>query len=194
MPVYPGATVCPTKKGTLFSLVEELVVVIVVPVVVLIVVIVVPVAALFFIPLMVVGNLAVIAIPVAVKVLLAIMMRCHPGGAVVGWTGPVSFVPPVAITFRVLVAGHPNIPCAGTWWLRSHYTVRRRRADSDPDGNLSEDRSRSQQHQYKQLNLHDLTPFHFDCVVNANYEEHVAGPRYMEYGSASPGPRCAGLR
>src|ERR1035441_4568129 len=150
-----------------FSPVEELVVVIAVPVV-LIVVIVVPVAALFFIPFMVVGNLAMIAIPVAVKVLLAIMMRCHPRGAVVGWTGPVSLVPLVAVAHRVLVAGYPNIPCARTWWLHPHYTVRRRRPDSHSDGNLSEDRSRGQQHQYKQFNLHDFDSLSFNCVMNAD--------------------------
>src|ERR1017187_1273218 len=144
--------------------VEELVVVIVVPVVVWYGSIVVPVVVLMFVPFMVVGNLAMLAIPVAVKVLLAIMVRCHPGGAGVGWTGPVSFMPLVAVAHGVLVAGYPNIPFAGTWWLHPHYTVRRRRADSDADGNLSEDRSRGQQHQYKQLNFHDLTPFHFDCV------------------------------
>src|ERR1035441_5930957 len=147
--------------------VEELVVVIAVPVV-LIVVIVVPVAALFFIPFMVVGNLAMIAIPVAVKVLLAIMMRCHPRGAVVGWTGPVSLVPLVAVAHRVLVAGYPNIPCARTWWLHPHYTVRRRRPDSHSDGNLSEDRSRGPQHQYKQFNLHDFDSLSFNCVMNAD--------------------------
>src|ERR1019366_7161503 len=100
-----------------------------------------------------------IAIPIAVIVLLAIMMRCHPGGARVGRTGPVSFVPLVTVAHRVLVAGYPNIPCAGAWWLHPHYTVRRRRSDSDSYGNLSEDRSRGQQHQYKQFSLHDLTPF-----------------------------------
>src|ERR1035438_8356448 len=132
---------------------------------------------------------SMIAIPVAVKVLLAIMMRCHPSGAGVVWTGPVSFVPLVAVAHRVLVAGYPNIPCARTWWLHAQDTIRRRRPDSDSDGNLSEDRSRGQQHQYKHFNLHDFDSLSSQCVGNANYKKHVAGPRSVEYGSASPALR-----
>jgi hypothetical protein len=136
-----------------------LVVVIVVPVVVLVVVVVVPIVALVFIPLMVVVDSAMIAIPVSIKILLAIMMRGHPDGAAVGGTGPVTLVPLVAVAHRVLVAGYPNIPFAGTSWLHPHYTVWRWRSDPDSDGKLSEDSPRGQQHQYKHFNLHDLTPF-----------------------------------
>src|SRR5450756_411914 len=110
---------------------------------------------------MVVVDLATIALPVAVKVLLSIMVRCHPGCAFVRRTGPVSFVPLVAVAHRVLVAGYPNIPGAGTARLSPHYTVRWRRADSDSDGNLGEHGSRCQQHQCKHFNFHDSTPFIF---------------------------------
>ena len=129
------------------------------PIVVLIVVIVVPVVALVFIPLVVVVDLAMLAIPVAIEVLLAIMVRCHPGGALVGRARPVSFVPFVAVPLRVLVTSHPNVSFAGAWWLHPHYAVWRRRANSDPNGNLREDSPRGQQHQYKHFNLHDWTPF-----------------------------------
>jgi hypothetical protein len=44
----------------------------------LVVVIIVPVVALVFIPFVVVVDLAMIAIPVACKVLLAIMVRFRP--------------------------------------------------------------------------------------------------------------------
>src|ERR1022692_4292587 len=97
--------------------------------------------------------------------------------------------PPSPGAGYVWVAGYPNIPCARTWWLHSQDTVRRRRPDSDSDGNLSEDRSRGQQHQYKHFNLHDFDSLSCQCVGNANYKKHVAGPRSVEYGSASPALR-----
>src|SRR5438093_1044224 len=55
--------------------------------------IVVPIVIAPAVPTMVVAELAVVAIPVAFKVELAIMTRLHPMCAGVSGTGPVSVVP-----------------------------------------------------------------------------------------------------
>src|SRR5258708_40109585 len=95
-----------------------------------------------FVPFMVVGDMAAIAIPVAFKVTLSVVMRFHPMGAGVHRTGPVSFVPLIAGAHRIPVAPYPRIAGAGTLRLYPYYTGRRRRADSYSGGNLSQDGSR----------------------------------------------------
>jgi len=62
-----------------------------------VVAIVVAVMVAVVVPAMVVGDLAAIAIPVALKEALAIMMRLHPACSSVSRPGPVSIVPPIAM-------------------------------------------------------------------------------------------------
>ena len=69
------------------------------------------------IPAMVVGDSATLAIPVAFKEALSIMMRFHPACAGERRTGPISGVPFIVVGYRVPVATHPNIIGAGASWL-----------------------------------------------------------------------------
>src|SRR6266566_9952367 len=71
--------------------------------------IVVPVVVAPAVPTMVVAELAVVAVPVAFKVELAIMTRLHPMCAGVSGTGPVSVVPFIVVAHRVPVAPYPGI-------------------------------------------------------------------------------------
>jgi hypothetical protein len=107
----------------------------------------VPIVVMIPVPAMVVRGVAVIAIPIAFKEALSIMMRFHPTRAGVGRTGPISLVPLIVAAYRVPVARYPGIIGPGTSWLNPKDTGRRRRADSYSDGNLSEDSSRCQEHQ-----------------------------------------------
>jgi hypothetical protein len=109
----------------------------------------IPVVVTIAIPAMIVGSSAVVAVPVALEVALAIVTRFHPSCTGVGRTGPVSVVPSVVVACRVPVASYPEIVIARTLGLNSHYTDRRGRADCHTDGDLSEDSSRSQQRQNK---------------------------------------------
>ncbi len=95
-----------------------------------------------FVPFMVVGDMAAIAIPVAFKVTLSVVTRFHPTGAGISGTCPVSLVPLIVVSHRIPVARNPQTSGAGTPRLYPYYTGRRRRADSYSDGNLSEDGSR----------------------------------------------------
>src|SRR5260370_33862460 len=108
---------------------------------------------------MVVGDMAAIAIPVAFKVTLSVVMRFHPMGAGVHRTGPVSFAPLISGAHRIPVAPYPRIAGAGTLRLYPYYTGRGRRADSSSDGNLREDSSRLQPHQYSHFTFHDSVLF-----------------------------------
>jgi hypothetical protein len=123
-------------------------------VVVAIVVPVVPVA----VRMVVVGDLAAIAIPVTLKVSLSIMMRLNPVSATVGRARIVSVMPLIVVTHRVPVASNPNVTGSGAPWLDPNYSWPGWWADSDADGKLSEDGSNSQQHQHNQFRFHDTTP------------------------------------
>jgi hypothetical protein len=90
-------------------------------------------------------------------------------------------VPRIAVAHGVIVAPYPHIAGPGTARLNPHNTRPRGRADSYSDGKLSEHGSGCQQHQYKNLDFHDFDSLSLDCVVNAEYRKHVAGPRYVEY-------------
>src|SRR5690242_11736393 len=82
-----------------------------VPVVVAIVVVIaiVVAAAAVFVPMMVVVAAAGIAIPIAVEVLAAIVMRRHPTGAPIGRSCPVAVVPLIVVPDRIPVAFHPHV-------------------------------------------------------------------------------------
>src|SRR5258708_37120859 len=92
-----------------------------------------------FVPFMVVGDMAAIAIPVAFKVTLSVVMRFHPMGAGVHRTDPVSFVPLIAAAHRIPVAPYPRIAGAGTLRLSPSSTGRWQCAGSSSHGHMSHD-------------------------------------------------------
>src|ERR1035441_5719461 len=116
----------------------------------------VAVAVRGLVPAMVVGDLAVIAIPVAFKVARSVMTRFHPMCAGVRRTRPVSLVPGVTVAHRVPVAAYPGIADAGTLRLNPDDPRPRGRADSHSDRKLCEDSSGCQQHQHQQFSFHDF--------------------------------------
>jgi len=93
------------------------------------------------VPLMVVGDLAALAIPVACIVALSVVTRFYPMCARISGTGPVSAMPPIMAAHRIPVAPYPEVSDAWTSRLNPHYAYRWGRADSHPDGKLSEDSS-----------------------------------------------------
>jgi hypothetical protein len=97
---------------------------------------------------MVVGDLAMISIPVARIILLPIVVGCHPACAGVSRAGPVSVMPLVVAAHRIPVSGYPGIVGSGASRLHPEDPNWWRRADSDSDGDLREDRSGCQQYQY----------------------------------------------
>ncbi len=103
------------------------------------------------------ANIATIAIPAALKVLVSIISGLHPPCAVVGRPGPVSLMPFVLVTHWIPVAGYPGVIRARTSRLYPNNTRRWRCADSNSDGNLCGDRPHCQQHQHNQFGFHDLT-------------------------------------
>lgn len=107
----------------------------------LVVVIVVPVVVMVLVPAMVMGDLAVAAVPVTVEVARSIMMRLDPVSAFIRRTGPVSIVPFIVAALRVPIASNPVIAGAGAPRLHPDDARRGWRSDSYSDGKLGEDRS-----------------------------------------------------
>jgi hypothetical protein len=70
----------------------------------LLVPVVVPVVVFAFVPVMVVAELASIAIPVACMVFMPIVMGLHPTGGAVWGTGPISVVPLIVVAHGVPVS------------------------------------------------------------------------------------------
>src|SRR5689334_7282001 len=121
----------------------------------LVIVVVIPIVAAVAIPTMVVGHLAVTAIPVAFIEALPIMTRFHPAGSCVCRPSPVSVVPLIVFAHRIPVARDPRIAGARSSRLNSNGAHRWRRPDSHPDGQLREGGSRRQHSQCNQFDLHD---------------------------------------
>jgi hypothetical protein len=124
-----------------------------------VVAIVIPIVIRMLVPLVVVVDVAPVAIPVAGIIALTIMVRRYPVRACIHGASPISVVPLIVVADRIPVAGYEGIALAGTSRLHPYYAIRRRGADPNSDGNLSEHRSSSQQHQYKHFSFHDSIPF-----------------------------------
>jgi hypothetical protein len=92
--------------------------------------IVITVAIAAAVPAVIVRDRAAIAIPVACKVLLAIMTGLNPARAGESGTSPISVVPLIMIPYRVPVAADPEITRSGTSWLNPHDSWAGRRPDS----------------------------------------------------------------
>ena len=109
----------------------------------------VAVAVVSMIPAMIVAHMTAVAVPVAFKVALAVMMRLYPTRTGVRGTRPVALMPRVAVVDRIPVTGYPSIVGARTAGLNSQDADRRRRTNPDSDRDLSESRARCQQKQSK---------------------------------------------
>ena len=107
------------------------------------------------VPAMVVGNVAMVAIPVAIEVTLSVMMWFHPVRAAVCRTSPISVVPLVVAAHGVPIPADPGIAFARAAWLHPDHTNRRWRSDSNPDGDLRKHSSGREQRQYHQFCFHD---------------------------------------
>ena len=112
-----------------------------------------------FVPLMIVGEMASIAVPVTFEESLPIVTGRYPACAFIRRSRPISIVPFVMVAGRIPVACDPRIPGARTPRLYPDDTRGWRCADPDSNRNLGEERSSGQQHQYAQFSFHDSSPF-----------------------------------
>jgi hypothetical protein len=93
------------------------------------------IAVVIMIPVMVVFESAVRAIPVAAVEAAAFMARADPVCTGVGRTSPISLMPNVVAVHRIPVAINPRVP--GSRADRNHIMPRRgRRPDLDSDRDL----------------------------------------------------------
>lgn len=99
------------------------------------------IAVMAAIAMVVMADLAVIAIPVAGEVLVSVMMRLYPSCAGVGGARPVSVVPLIAAARGIPIASDPHISRAWASRLNTHYAHGRRGANSDSDRKLCKEGS-----------------------------------------------------
>ena len=90
------------------------------------------------IPMVVVLPASGIAVPMPGEVATSFISRDYPAGRRVDGAGPITGVPSVVVADRIPVARDPDKLWAGTRRQNPNYTRRRRCADLDADGNLSE--------------------------------------------------------
>jgi len=106
-----------------------------------------PVAITIAVPSMVVFETAAIALPVARKKALSVMMRRNPDRSRVRWASPVSGMPLIMVAHGIPVALDPNKLRTWAYWLNPNDALGRRRTNSDPDGYLGGHRARNKQRQ-----------------------------------------------
>jgi hypothetical protein len=99
------------------------------------------IAVMVTIAVVVMTDLAMIAIPVTGEVLLPVMVRLHPMCACIGRTRPVSLMPFIMAPYRIPVATHPYVAFARASRLNMNDANRRRRPDSDSRRKLREQSS-----------------------------------------------------
>jgi hypothetical protein len=104
--------------------------------------IMVPVALMFavsfstVIPIMIVFNSAAVSGPIAHKILVALMTRHHPIGALIWRPSPVALVPSVMPSHWIPIPLHPYEPFSWRRRLNVNDTRRRWCADCDTNRNL----------------------------------------------------------
>jgi hypothetical protein len=120
---------------------------------VVVIVVMAPVAAPVMIPFalpippVVMLKPAVIAMPVARKEPLAIVMRCYPFSPRIRQPCPITFMPLVSLPHWIPITGYPNELRGWSWRQNANHYWRRRRANTDSDGDVgTEYRCAGQQH------------------------------------------------
>lgn len=98
--------------------------------------IVIVVATLVAVPSVVMFDTAMRSVPVASKVLLAIVMRFHPMRSNVRWPSPITSVPPVMSTYGIPITVYPDVVGSWTYWANRQNARRRWRPNSDTKRNL----------------------------------------------------------
>jgi hypothetical protein len=122
-----GAPGKPSSQDS-FAVYKILVMVVVVPIIIAV--------AAVFVPMMIVVNVAAVAVPIARKKLLPVVMRSHPSSAFVWRLRPVTLVPLIFSSFRIPIALDPHIGRARASRDNSHYAWARRRSNSNSERNL----------------------------------------------------------
>jgi hypothetical protein len=95
------------------------------------------IAPSFAIPMVIVLNPAAVALPVAFKEALPVVMRPYPARAHVRRTSPVTGVPPVVAAEGIPITIHPDVTLTRANRADTEHSRRRRRPDPHSDGNLS---------------------------------------------------------
>src|SRR5205807_263892 len=83
------------------------------------------------VPAVIMFNACVLTLPVAVIELFSIVTRYHPPPTRVRRSGPIPFMPPVMVTYRVPIPVYPSELGARIWRQNTDDTGRRRRPNSD---------------------------------------------------------------
>jgi hypothetical protein len=105
---------------------------------------VIEIAITVVIPMVVMLAAAALAVPIAFKKSLSIVMGRHPMRRCIGRTAPISVVPPISVSDCIPVPIDPKIIGAGAGRNHSYYTRWRRRPNSHSDRNLGKSRSEDQ--------------------------------------------------
>jgi hypothetical protein len=86
--------------------------------------------------MVIVFDAAMVAFPIPIEELLAIVTRPYPASAFIRGTRPVTRVPAIFAVNRVLITVHPNVTGAGRRGANRDDARRRRRSDADTDADL----------------------------------------------------------
>jgi len=108
------------------------------------------------VPPVFVPHASAIAFPIAVIITLAVVARAYPYRATVRRPGPISVMPLVVIPDWIPIAIHPEVSRARSYRPDPNHPWRRRRSDSNSNGNLGISSTSGNQHQREQYLLHDL--------------------------------------
>lgn len=103
------------------------------------------------VPPMIVFHVSAISLPVTLKKLLSIMVRCNPTRSLVRRSSPIAVMPFVMPSRGIPIAVYPNELWPWPSWQNSNHTGFWRRSDPDSEGDLRVNyRSARQQHDGKQ--------------------------------------------
>jgi hypothetical protein len=119
----------------------------------MVIVVFTPIAVVVAIPVMVVLDPAALTLPIPPIEALSIVTRSYPSSPPIGWASPISSMPPVMAPYGIPVPVYPD-----EVWTRPRrngiHAWRRRRTNSDSNGNLAEKNSASEKRQSDQSGFH----------------------------------------
>jgi len=131
-------------------------------------------AIMIFIPTVVMGEIAALALPVALKKALAVVARTHPNRSGIWRTRPVSFMPSIVAADRIPISRDPDKIRIRLGWHDGYYSRRRRSADLDANGNIRRQRAAGQDNESKQC------PFHNGWESTFSAKSCDAGPLFPQ--------------